>query len=183
MEREPPSTGHLRLRSETSQRIGPRAAPQGKKPCELRLELEEASILVVVHGEDLVERVLVRVDVDHPAKNDRLEAAADGIASILRCNRTFETELGPVGALELLALGGHTEVRVQMPHGDAQRNTGVELFFGGALGHGVHGTDEFIAVGSLLIEQGGRARSIEREGFEEAVEVIREVIFGLREIR
>ena len=138
---------------------------------------------MVMHGEDLFERAFVRVDVDHPAKNDRLEAAAGCIASILCCNRTFETELGPVCASKLLALGRHTEIRVQMPHGDAQRNAGVELLFGGALGHGVHGADEFIAVRSFLIEQGSRARSIEREGFEEAVDVIREVIFGLREIR
>src|SRR6266404_9134634 len=95
-----------------------------------------------MHGEDLVERVFVRVDVDHPAKNDRLEAAAGCIASILRCNRTFETELGPVCASKLLALGRHAEIRMQMPHGDARRNAGVELLFGGALGHGVHGADE-----------------------------------------
>src|SRR6059036_424099 len=63
-------------------------------------------------------------------------------------------------------LGG-IEIRVQMPHGHAQRNAGVKLLFGGALGHGVHGADEFIAVGSFFVEQGGRARSIEREGFEE----------------
>ena len=69
-----------------------------------------------------------------------------------------------------------------MPHGNAQRNAGVELLFGGALGHGVHGADEFVAVGSFLVEQGSRARCIERKGFKEAVNVVREVIFGLREI-
>jgi hypothetical protein len=55
-----------------------------------------------------------------------------------------------------------------MPHGDAQRNAGVELLFAGALGHGVHGADEFIAVGSFLVEQGSGARSIEREAKEVA---------------
>src|SRR5882672_7985570 len=144
---------------------------------------EWRSVLVVMHGEDLAERVFVRVDVDHPAEDYGLEAAAGGIASILGGNRTLETELVPVRVLKSLALGRHAEIRVQMPHGDAQRNAGVELLFGRALGHGVHGADELVAIGSFLVKQGSRARRIERESFKEAVHVIREVIFGLREIR
>src|SRR6267143_5877287 len=119
MEKEPPSTGHLRLRSDASQRIEQLRCARGKQLSEICSEQERRSVLVVMHGEDLVERVFVRVDVDHPAKNDRLETTAGGFAGILRCNRTFEAELAPVRVPKLLALGRHTKIRVQMPHGDA----------------------------------------------------------------
>jgi hypothetical protein len=35
--------------------------------------------VVVVHGEDFVERIFVRVDVDHPAEDDRLEPALSAL--------------------------------------------------------------------------------------------------------
>jgi hypothetical protein len=40
--------------------------------------------IVVVYGEDFVERIFVRVDVDHPPEDDRLEAAIRGVAGFLR---------------------------------------------------------------------------------------------------
>ena len=95
---------------------------------------------VVMHGEDVVEVFLVGIDVDHPAEDDGVEATAGVGASLLGGDGTVEAELGPVGALKLIALG-HAEICVQVPHGDAEGDAGVELVIGGAFGHGVHGAD------------------------------------------
>lgn len=43
-----------------------------------------SSIHVVVHGKDFVERVFVGIDMHHPAEDGGAEAAAGGLASILR---------------------------------------------------------------------------------------------------
>jgi hypothetical protein len=45
---------------------------------------------------------------------------------------------------------------VQMPHGHAERDARVELFFRRALGHGVHGAHQLIAIRSFFVEQGSR---------------------------
>jgi len=138
-------------------------------------------IHVVVHGEDVVEALFVGVDVDHPAENDGMEAAAGFGAGVFRDDGAVEAELGPVGGAKLIARG-HAEIGVQMPHGDAERDAGVELVFGGALGHGVHGADELIASGGLFVEKRSGASGIESQRFEKAVAIAGEVIFGLREI-
>jgi len=114
----------------------------------------------VVHSVDVVEAVFVRVDVDHPAEDDGMEAAAGFGAGVFSHDGTFEAELGPVGAADLIARG-HAEIGVQVPHGNAKRNASVELIFGGALGHGVHGADEFIAGGGFFVEKGSGARGVE----------------------
>ena len=137
---------------------------------------------VMVHGEDVVEALLVRIDVDHPAEDDGMEAAAGVGASILRGDGAVQAELRPVGAAELIARR-HAEICVQMPHGDAKRDAGVELVFRGALGHGVHGANELVTGRGFFVEQGSGTRGIEREGLQESVAIAGEVIFGLREIR
>ena len=75
-------------------------------------ENEAVSVLVVMHGEDFVERIFVGVDVDHPAEDYGLEAAAGGIAGIRCGDGTFQAEPGPVRVAKLLALGWHTKIRV-----------------------------------------------------------------------
>ena len=137
---------------------------------------------VVVHGEDFVEAVFVGVDVDHPAEDDGMEAAAGVGAGIFawrwsRAGRTWSSRRCGVDRAAACRdwCAGATWRRL----GDA----GVELVFRGALGHGVHGADELVAGGGFFVEQGSRARGIEREGFQKAVAIAREVIFGLREIR
>src|SRR5437588_13015091 len=70
-----------------------------------------------------------------------------------------------------------------MPHGNAERDASVELFFRRALGHGVHGAHQLVSVCSFPVEQGGRPRRITSEAFQGAVPVLRKVIFGLRQIR
>jgi hypothetical protein len=136
---------------------------------------------VVVHGEDVVEALLVGVDVDHPAENDGVEAAAGFGAGVFGDDGAVKAELGPVGGAELIARR-HAEIGVEVPHGDAERDAGVELIFGGALGHGVHGADEFVAGGGFFVEKRSGARGIEGQRFEKAVAIAGEVIFGLREI-
>jgi len=100
---------------------------------------------VVVHGEDFVGGILVGVDVDHPAEDDGLETAACRIARFLRGDRAFQSKLGPIRFPELSLLR-HAQVGVQMPHGHAEGDARVELIFRGALGHGVHGANEFVPV-------------------------------------
>src|SRR6266850_6056583 len=96
MEREPPSTGHLRWRSDASQRIEQhRSGASGLVSHAPKRERRPA--LAVIDGEDLVERIFVGVDVHHPAEDDGLEAATGVFASVFCCNRTLETECGPVG--------------------------------------------------------------------------------------
>ena len=137
---------------------------------------------VVMHGEDVVEAVLVGIDVDHPAENDRVEAASRVGAGLLRGDGAVQAELRPVGAAELIARR-HAEICVQVPHGDAKRDAGVQLVFGGALGHGVHRADKLITGGGFFVEQGSRARGIERERLQESIAIAGEVIFGLQDIR
>jgi hypothetical protein len=43
----------------------------------------------MVHGENFIERILVRIHMHHPPENRWPEAAASRIARILRGNRTF----------------------------------------------------------------------------------------------
>ena len=143
--------------------------------------IRSVDLVVVMHGKDSVHRIFVRVDVDHPAKDDGMEAAARSVASPLRGNGAAQAKLGPVGVARLGA-GRHAEVRVQMPGRYAQRDALVELLFGGALGHGVHRAHQFVARRSFLVQQGSGTRRFERERFEEAIPVIREVIFGLRKV-
>ncbi len=136
---------------------------------------------VVVHGENVVEALLVGVDVDHPAENDGVEAAAGFGAGVFGDDGAVKAELGPVGGSKLIARR-HAEIGVQMPHGDAQRDASIELIFGGTLRHGVHGADEFIAGGGFFVEKRSGARGIESQRFEKAVAVAGEVIFGLRDV-
>jgi hypothetical protein len=139
-------------------------------------------IHVVVHGEDVVEALLVGVEVDHPAENDGVEAAAGSGAGVFGDDGAMKAEFGPVGGAELIARR-HAEIGVEMPHSDAERDASVELIFRGALGHGVHGADEFIVGGGFFVEERSGASGIEGQRFQKAVAIAGEVIFGLRDIR
>ena len=99
-----------------------------------------ALVHVVVHGENVVEALLVGINVDHPAEDDGVEAAAGFRAGIFGDDGAVEPEFCPIGAADLVAWG-HAEIGVQVPHGDAEGDASVELVIGGALGHGVHGAD------------------------------------------
>ena len=52
---------------------------------------------VVVHGEDVVEALLIRVDVDHPAEDYWVEAAAGFGAGVFGDDGAVKAEPGPVG--------------------------------------------------------------------------------------
>jgi hypothetical protein len=93
-----------------------------------------------------------------------------------------QAKLGPVGIVQFGARG-HTKISVQVPHGDAERHAGVQLFFRSALGHGVHCADQFVPRGRLLVQQRRWPRRVKRERFHESVAIAGEVIFGLRNIR
>src|ERR1700687_1321807 len=125
------------------------------------------SVHVVVHGEDLVERVFVGIDVDHPAEDNRLEASTRRVASVSRGDGALQTELGPVSRSDLV-LWRRAKIGVQMPHGHAERDPRVELIFARALGHGVHRADELIARPCFLVQKGSRPRRIERESLQKA---------------
>src|SRR5439155_26996800 len=86
------------------------------------------SVHVMMHGEDFVERIFERADVDHPAKDDRLEATIRSLAGILRCDGPFQSELCPIRVPQLPLLR-HAQVGVQMPRGNAEGDACVELFF------------------------------------------------------
>src|SRR5712692_2124961 len=94
IEKNPPLGGHLRLRPETSQRKG----RQRVRMVKVRTGGRAGALLahVVVHGEDFAERVFVRIDVDHPAKDDRLEAPIRGVAGFLRGDRSLQSKLFPI---------------------------------------------------------------------------------------
>ena len=139
------------------------------------------SLVHVVHGVDVVEAFLIGVDVDHPAEDDGVEAAAGFGAGVFGVDGTLQAELGPVGVAEL-AERRNAKIGVEVPHGDAERDAGVEFVFVGALGHGVHGAYEFVAGGGFFVEQGSGARGIEGERFEEAVAIAGEVILRLGNI-
>ena len=96
------------------------------------------TLVVVMHRENLVEGRFVWVDVDHPAEDRGAEAAAGGIASVLRGDGAFEAELRPVGRLQSR---GQAQIRMQMPHRDAERDSLVQLILRSALRHGVHRAD------------------------------------------
>src|ERR1700676_2462849 len=59
------------------------------------------SIHVVLHGENFVGRILVRVQVHHPAEDRGPEPAASRITSTLRGDRAFQSKFGPIGVAQL----------------------------------------------------------------------------------
>jgi hypothetical protein len=162
-------TGRKTIRRVATGQIAARDSPQ-------RL------VHVVMHGEDFVRRIFVRIDVDHPAENDGREAAACQLASILRGDGALQPELRPVRGTSLIAWR-HAKIRVQMPHGHAQRNAGIELLLAGTLGHGVHRAYEVVPRRGLLIEQGCWPRRIERKRFQKTIAIAGKVIFRLRKTR
>jgi len=149
---------------------------------ELAASRERGLVHVVVHGEDVVEALLVGINVNHPAEDDGVETATGVGAGVFGGDGAVQAELGPVRAAELIAWR-HAEIRVQVPHGDAEWNASVQLVFGGALGHGVHGANEFVTGRGFFVQQGSGTRGIERERLQEAVAIACEVILGLRDIR
>ena len=136
---------------------------------------------MVVHGEDVVEALLVGIDVDHPPENDGVEAAAGFGAGVFGDDGAVEAELGPVGGAELIARG-HAEIGVQVPHGDAERDASVELIFASAFRHGVHGANEFVARRGFFVQERRGTRGIECQRFEKAIAIAGEVILGLRDV-
>src|SRR5437879_12153551 len=112
------------------------------------------SVHVMMHGEDFVERIFERVDVDHPAKDDRLEAAIRRVTSFLRGDGPLQSKLCPVRIPELPLLP-HAQVGVKMPRGNAEGDACVELFFRRALEHGVHGCLQAVFVCSFSVDDGG----------------------------
>ena len=74
-----------------------------------------------MHGEDFVEAVFVGVDVNHPAENYGVEAAACGVARVLRGDGAVQTKFGAIHG-ECVAFWRHAQIGVQVPHGDAERH-------------------------------------------------------------
>ena len=72
----------------------------------------------MVHGVDVVEAVFVGIDVSHPPKDYRVEAATGFGAGVFGDDGAFEAELGPVGGAEL-AERRQAKIGVEVPHGDA----------------------------------------------------------------
>src|SRR5438477_11650863 len=69
-----------------------------------KLLTSAVSVHVMIHGEDFVERIFERVDVDHPAKDDRLETTIRSVAGILSCVGPLQSELCPIRVTQLLLL-------------------------------------------------------------------------------
>src|ERR1700727_2599755 len=78
--------------------------------------------------------------------------------------------------------GSGAEIYVLVPLRDAERNASVEVFFGKALGRGVHCADEFVIVTVLFIEQRGGVFGIEAKSGFHGVSVVGEVIHLLRKL-
>ena len=74
---------------------------------------------MVVHGEDFVDGVFVRIDVDHLAEDCGMEVPAGCVAGFLRRDGAAQAKLGPVRA-GLLILGRHAKIRVEMLSRHAQ---------------------------------------------------------------
>ncbi len=86
--------GSRRTRKQSSRTTQPSSAIQAGRAYEMGLMV--AVVPKFRDGEGGFERLLVGVDVHHPAENGRPEAAAGGIAGFLRRNRAAQAELGPI---------------------------------------------------------------------------------------
>src|SRR5260370_6235469 len=102
------------------------SAPAKLKPECLTRACSEEFLVVVVHSEDFVERVLVRVDMHHPAEDDGLETSIRSLAGFFCGDRSPQSKLRPVRVPELSLLR-HAKVGVQMPGGTAERDAGVGM--------------------------------------------------------
>ena len=74
---------------------------------------------LLLHSPDLVECLLERIDVHHPAEELREEAAARGGARLRRRNRPLGAKLLPIGARGVAA-ARETDVDVRVPSGDGR---------------------------------------------------------------
>src|SRR5579871_89121 len=102
------------------------------------------------------------VYVNHPTKDYRIKCAAGLLAGTFRGNAALEAEFCPIG-LFAGSFRWHAEIRVEMPLGDTQRHTGIQLLLSGPPRHGVHCADQVIAGFRLFVEQRRGARGIEGE--------------------
>src|SRR5215469_9417951 len=69
-----------------------------------------------------------------------------------------------------------------MPLGYAKRNALIQFFECGSLRCRVHSSNEFVATVDFLVEKGCWTCGVEGKAFQEAVPVVREVIYGLWQI-
>src|SRR5260370_42212604 len=86
------------------------APDESRRGCLTRACGEEV-LVVVGHGEDFVERVLVRLDMNHPAEDDGLEAAIRSATRLSRDDCALQSELLPVRGPQLSLLP-HAKVGV-----------------------------------------------------------------------
>lgn len=63
--------------------------------------------------------------------------------------------------------GSEAEIDMFMPAGDAEREALVDLVFGVALGRGVHGADELVAIADFY--RGALGRGLRRRGRNETL--------------
>src|ERR1700733_6225032 len=110
--------------------------------------------LVVVHGEDILQIVLVGKHVNHPGKNHRKESATFGLASLFCMNRAEHAEFGVVakGLLHFVS-GGSAEVSVFMPAHHPERDPLVQLVFRRARASREHDALQLVPLGGRLVVQ------------------------------
>ena len=79
--------------------------------------------------------------------------AAGCAAGFFGGDAAVEAELGVVDLGLRRAERSEAEIDMFMPAGDAEREALVDLVFGVALGRGVHGADELVAIADFFIAE------------------------------
>ena len=110
---------------------------------------------------------MVWIDVNHPVEDERDEMTAGCVAGFFGGDAAVEAELGVVDLGLGVPKGSEAEIDMFMPAGDAEREALVDLVFGVALGRGVHGADELVAIADFY--RGALGRSLRRRGRNETL--------------
>ena len=105
--------------------------------------------------------------LDHAVEDERDDVAAGCVAGFFGGDAAVEAELGVVDLGLRRAERSEAEIDMFMPAGDAEREALVDLVFGVALGRGVHGADELVAIADFY--RGALGRGLRRRGRNETL--------------
>jgi hypothetical protein len=133
-------------------------------------------------GPDFVGIGLVWIDVDHPVKDERDKVTAGSVAGFFGGDAAVEAEFCVVDLGLRSSERREAEIHVFVPASDTERDALVELIVGVALGRGVHGADELVAVADFFIKKRSGARGIEGELRAKGVAAASEVINRLADV-
>src|SRR5690349_8046599 len=104
---------------------------------------------------DLLRLLLVRINMHHPIKDNRIKFSSRRFALLLGCDRTLESKARILAYhAALLAFWGHTKIHMLVPLRHAEWNALVQVVFAEALGSGIHRADQRVVVAVFFIEQG-----------------------------